>query len=470
MRKLSANDVKKATVEKWAVSEPAGEYPAGCDCPGSLILVVTVKPTGERLVRWVYRLIRDGKRYKFGLGRYDSAGKAGTSLAQARAKAASIADDPDAYRASQENKKGEEEADNRITCAELFSKWIDFQKARRQWGDPSTISEYQRNYRRLTKYAGPVIGNMLPGDVTVEHVAKVLNNIIRLELYATVDDVRSVLSGFFKWCMVVSKCRPLQMGNPTDGTLLRELLMPIPADARQHHPMCALADLPRFVRLMCTCSAINTAAGLALLFQILTGSRFSNIGIQQGSAHDSYARWSDIDLEANVWRIPSDKMKVRGNGAHIVPLSKQAREILDRLCALGIDGKPGVFVNRQGNPISHTAVRKVLERISRLDREAGGNGYVDPNVLDRSTGKPRVMTPHGVSRASFETWCQEQGFSADLQEKALHHTSGAIREAYMRSDLIEQRRAMMQAWADYCFSECPTDWTEIKPVESDACY
>mgnify|MGYP003610320534 FL=1 len=65
----------------------------------------------------------------------------------------------------------------------------------------------------------------------------------------------------------------------------------------------------------------------------------------------------------------------------------------------------------------------------------------------------RVATAHGF-RSSFRDWCSENQYPRDLAERALAHTvSNQVEAAYHRTDLLEQRRPMMQAWADWVLKE-----------------
>ena len=60
---------------------------------------------------------------------------------------------------------------------------------------------------------------------------------------------------------------------------------------------------------------------------------------------------------------------------------------------------------------------------------------------------------HGM-RSTFRDWAQENNFDRILAEKALMHATGnAVEQAYQRSDLLEQRRSMMEAWAKFCYSK-----------------
>ncbi|MFU1708951.1 tyrosine-type recombinase/integrase, partial [Aeromonas hydrophila] len=69
----------------------------------------------------------------------------------------------------------------------------------------------------------------------------------------------------------------------------------------------------------------------------------------------------------------------------------------------------------------------------------------------------RLATAHGF-RSSFRDWCSEQGYARDLAERALAHTvQNKVEAAYHRTDLLDQRRPMMDAWAQFVFSDLPTE-------------
>ncbi|AOX99698.1 hypothetical protein [Jeongeupia sp. USM3] len=64
----------------------------------------------------------------------------------------------------------------------------------------------------------------------------------------------------------------------------------------------------------------------------------------------------------------------------------------------------------------------------------------------------RTATAHGF-RSSFRDWCSEQGYDRDLAERSLAHTvKNKVEAAYHRTDPLEKRRPLMQAWADYLAS------------------
>jgi integrase len=137
------------------------------------------------------------------------------------------------------------------------------------------------------------------------------------------------------------------------------------------------------------------------------------------------ARWSEIDLEKAEWRIPAERMKKRRQ--HTVPLPKQAIELLKRLKAV-TGNHEYLFPNRNDprRPVSIGVLWKALESM----------GY---------TGK---FSPHGI-RATGSTVLNEMGFRPDVIESQLaHQERSRTRASYNQAEYLQERREMMQAWAD----------------------
>lgn len=139
------------------------------------------------------------------------------------------------------------------------------------------------------------------------------------------------------------------------------------------------------------------------------------------------AKWNEFDFDGKLWMIPAERMKMRR--PHVVPLSTQVVSILDELKAVG--GKydllfPG-FLSKT-KCITDMALLGGLRRI----------GY----------GKEK-MTVHGF-RAMASTILNEQGYRPDVIEMQLAHKCGNdVRAAYNHAQYLDERRTMMQEWADY---------------------
>lgn len=150
----------------------------------------------------------------------------------------------------------------------------------------------------------------------------------------------------------------------------------------------------------------------AALFGILTATRkVEFVG----------ARWEEIDLENAVWLIPPERRKDGRLYPHRVPLSEQAIRLLNSLEVSG----SYIFTSGKDKPISLSTPGAWARRRSR-----------------------GTFTMHGM-RSVFRDWCAENGVPDILAEKSLMHATGnAVVQAYQRSDLLEQRREVMQRWAD----------------------
>jgi integrase len=145
------------------------------------------------------------------------------------------------------------------------------------------------------------------------------------------------------------------------------------------------------------------------------------------------AEWTEVSLDAAEWRIPAARMKMRR--AHIVPLSRQAVEALRELRALGRSERWlfRAFRRHTDRPMTGSVPRMALAAL----------GYTG----DR-------MCPHGF-RAMAATLLSEQGWSSEVIERQLAHADrNSVRAVYQRSELLADRRRMMQAWADYLDLVC----------------
>jgi integrase len=152
------------------------------------------------------------------------------------------------------------------------------------------------------------------------------------------------------------------------------------------------------------------------------------------------ARWREIDFDARIWTIPPERMKAARE--HRVPLSKRAVAILNKMneARTGDHIFPGWV---RGRPLSVKAMGMVLRRM-------------DEHV-----------TVHGF-RSSFRDWAgNETHFPRELAEAALAHVVGdKAEQAYRRSDALEKRRALMEAWAAYCEPSTADD--KVTPLRRKA--
>ena len=166
-------------------------------------------------------------------------------------------------------------------------------------------------------------------------------------------------------------------------------------------------------------------AAKALEFAILTAARDGEV---RG------ADWSEIDLDSGVWTIPADRMKA--GRSHRVPLSPTAMKLLKVLPR--VDGNPHLFPGSSKlGRLSENTLNEVIKRLHERDA-----------VPSDAPGRPAVV--HGM-RSTFRNWGRERtDFRPELLELSLAHTVGnAVERAYARDDALEQRRTIMDAWAEF---------------------
>jgi integrase len=140
------------------------------------------------------------------------------------------------------------------------------------------------------------------------------------------------------------------------------------------------------------------------------------------------AKWADIDLEKNEWRYTASKTKTE----HLVPLARQTVAILGELHPLtGQDRHGFVFPGlRPGKPISDNTLNAALRTLGYDTQEE--------------------MTGHGFRAMARTLLAEELGFDPLVIEHQLAHTvPDALGTAYHRTRYLQQRREMMQVWADY---------------------
>lgn len=156
---------------------------------------------------------------------------------------------------------------------------------------------------------------------------------------------------------------------------------------------------------------------LALEAVILTAARSGEVRM---------ATWAEIDLEAATWTIPADRMKAKRE--HVVPLSDAAVRLFRKMQAHKRGSSDLVFPGTaKAKPLSDMTLTKAL-------RDMG-----------------QQVTAHGF-RSTFRDWIAEQtNFQSDLAEAALAHViADKTVAAYQRGPMLEKRRVLMGAWADYC--------------------
>ncbi len=360
-------------------------------------LYLSIDASGRR--RWVFMYTSNGRRVELGLGSTST-----RSLKEAREEAASLRAhvvrglDPRAERSKSTTKP---------TFGEFADEYVE--AMRPSWRNAKHAAQWSMT---LTEYAKPL--RRLPIDaVTTEEILRALRPI-----WKRTPETAERLRGRIENVLSSAKAKGLREGeNPaTWKGHLDQLLPKRQRLTRGHHAALPFNDVAELFGNLSTKSA---TAARALQFLILTASRSGEV---------LGATWSEVDLDRGLWVVPASRMKA--GKEHRVPLSEAALNVL-RSVDVGLRPDDHLFWGKSPDrPLSNMAMSMLLRRMV-------------PNV-----------TVHGF-RSSFRDWAAEvSAFSHEVCEMALAHTiPNKAEAAYRRGDLLEKRRELMEAWADYCGSK-----------------
>ena len=360
--------------------------------------------------KWILRFVSpvNGKRRDMGLGVYPEVGiaEAGVRGTAARQTIASGKDPID-----------EREA-NRAARAAIAGAMTFEQAARKVheslkpgWKNPKHGDQW---INTLRDYAFPKIGKRKVNELVPADFAEVLRP-IWLAKAETAGRVKQRCHTVMKWCWA----QELVKGNPLDVVTHLLPQQPGKRERTAHQPSMPWKDIPAFVKRWLHTGPSNVTRAL-LEFVILTAAR---------SGEARAMTWDEVDIDARVWTVPASRMKAKV--VHRVPLSQRALEILLAQRAQHPETDL-IFPSVRGLVLSDMVLTKFLR---------------DHNIPSSELG--RIATAHGF-RSSFRDWASETGYPRDLAERALAHTvRNQVEAAYHRTDLLEQRRAMMEAWAQH---------------------
>lgn len=382
---LNRRPEKALTAQFVRTVQVAGKYFDGHG------LYLRVDPNGSRF--WVQRITIRGKRCELGLG-----SPLLVPLVEARAKAI-------------ENRKLAREGGDPLMAKHKAKAILTFEEAAKKahielsptWKNPKDKAAFLSS---LEAHMFPRIGGVPISEVTSADVRQAI-----LTVRKTAPEVARKLvfrvSSVFKWAIAEG----MRKDNPARSDVLA---LPRVEMKREHRKALPYTEVAGCIDAVKT-SGAGKATKLALELLVLAASRSGEVRL---------AAWSEIDLNAKVWEIPADRMKMKR--PHRVPLPPRAVAILIEAKALD-DGSGLVFPGtKQGRPLSDMT-------LSKLVKELGFDADV-----------------HGF-RTSFRTWAQERtNFPREVAEAALAHVVGdAVEQAYARSDVFEKRRKMMDAWSAY---------------------
>ena len=363
-------------------------------------LFLLLQPSGGKLWRFKYRF--DGKEKKLALGRYPD-----VSLKEARRRR-DEARQTLAMGVDPVEQKKEDALEAALSAANSFeavgSDYLD--KMCRDGRAAVTINKSRWLLSLFAKDAA-----MRPiAELTPAQLLKALQVIEAKGHHETARRMRSLASRIFRYAVATSRAT----SDPT--ALLRGALV---TPKVRHHS--AILEPKAIGHLLRAIDSFNGYPLTKLALQLTP-----HVFVRPGELRR--AEWSELSLDAAIWTIPADKMKMRQ--PHTIPLSSEAIDILDRALALGAHQK-FVFssLHTGARPMSENTINAALRRM----------GYSNDE-----------MTAHGF-RAMASTLLNESGlWSPDAIERALaHDTSSSVRGTYHRGQHWAERVKMAQWWSDY---------------------
>lgn len=370
-------------------------------------MYLEVAPSGGKWWRLKYRIGGKEKRISLGVFPEVSLQVARTRRDEAR-KLIEQGIDPSKVRKAQAATRAERDANS-------------FEIVAREWHAAFSIqnseSHAARNLRRLEVHVFPHIGGEATATLTPAKILAVLRRIEAKGTVETAHRVRVLIGQVMRYAIATGRA---------DRDVTADLRGAIPPAAVKHHAAVTepdeLAKLLRAIHGYTGTPVVTAALNLApLVFQRPGELRLSE--------------WAEFDLDGALWTVPAARMKRRKEGKafgpdHLVPLSTQAIDILrDLKSTTGGEGYVFPGLRSAKRPISDMTLSAAYRRMG-----------IDPTTA----------VPHGW-RATARTLAVEKlKVSAEIVEMQLsHNVRDSLGRAYNRTQWLDERRELMQRWADY---------------------
>lgn len=364
-------------------------------------LFMLVKTSGKKLWRFRYQRPESSSRTNLSLGSYPA-----LTLAVARQMR-------DQYlsllaQGIDPQKQQEEVSEQRqIELDSIFSvvagRWFLIKSK-------SVTEDYAKDiWRSLEKDVFPAIGEI---PVQLLKARTIVETLEPIKARGALETVRRLVQRINE-IMIFAVNTGLIDANPASG-----VGMAFEKPKKQNMPTLRPEELPKLMRSL-VMSNLSITTRCLIEWQLLTLVRPSEA---------SGTQWAEIDFDLNLWVIPAERMKAKRE--HVVPLSKQALDILEVMRPLS-GNRQYVFPSRNDpkQPMNSQTANAALKRI----------GY---------GGK---LVAHGL-RSIASTALNEASFNPDVIESALAHTDkNEVRRAYNRSTYLEQRKEMMSWWGTFTY-------------------
>jgi integrase len=364
-------------------------------------LYLFIQATSSKLWRFDYRFL--GKRKTLALGSYPD-----VSLSHARDKRdkarSLLASDPPID--PSENRKAEK-------SSKLLSSENSFEVIAREWWQThmknKAASHKDKVIRRFELYLFPWIGNKPIADISAPQMLQVVKRIEALNKLETAHRALQTAGQVFRYAVQT-------------GRAIRDVTV----DLKGALPPTSIKHMAAFTEPKQIAELLRAIDGFGGTLTVQCALKLSPLVFVRPSELRQ-AKWRDIDLDAGEWRYLVSKTKTD----HLVPLSTQAVDILRTIHPLSGHGE---YVFQGGHsplrPMSEAAVNAALKRMGYdTQSEITGHGF---RAMARTILHERLnIDPHII------------------EHQLAHKVPDALGAAYNRTKFIEQRKLMMQQWADY---------------------
>lgn len=363
-------------------------------------LYLEVRPGGAKYWRMKYR--HCGKEKVLALGVYPE-----VSLAEARGKclgARKVLEagaDPVAVRK-------EERLLARLSAERTF------ETVAREWHENFKSKWTDRNAKtvlyRMETDVFPQIGGFPIADLRPSHIIETLKKVQRRGAFEPAHRLRQYCSQVFRYAIVH------EMAETNPAAEVGQVLKPV---VKKHYACIGTDEIPLLLHALHTNDArLHADTREAIRLLMLTFVRTKEL---------IEATWDEFDLANAQWVIPAGRMKMRKE--HLVPLSRQAVEILRRLEER--NGKWGWVFPGHHSRKKHMSNNTVLKGLERL-------------------GFKGRMTGHGFRALAMSTIKEKLGYRHEVIDRQLAHVPRSmVQRAYDRAQFLDDRRKMMQEWANY---------------------
>lgn len=387
-----------------------------------LILRVHAAKDGSRTRSWIVRVSVNGQRRRLGLGQYPT-----VALAAARQKAAdahrALADGIDPSVSAKRLERASEAARN-VTLGKAIDEYL-------------VIAPPYKNHksaeireRALRGHFGSLHHRDV-GAISAIDIAAILRTLSPQTAIKSHTAIRKVLD----FAATALEPHGVVIVNPADPRRLRSVgWAPQPSGESTEHPALHWSAVPELVVEL---TKLEDVVAKCALLIVATAVRCKTARL---------AKWANIDFVRREWTPPLADLK---DGKHhkrsfIVPLNAVALAALEAM--RDRSSSRFVFANSAGGPIMDGDITNLIRRLRRRH----------PDWLDPDSKLP--FTFHGA-RASFRTWAEEMRPLDDkLAELSLgHKVHGEVAIRYIRTGLVEERRALLDAWGRHLTMGLSTD-------------